>query len=118
MIKRAFIYEAHRNQGIPKGTLSRHAKDSANILSRVSRVLSEHPAPHKLDLKWPFHLVVYMNGQKISIYAAGWDKSIDVLPLKADGSTYNAKYERRFLTPKGVVNYILKKYGKPRILKE
>lgn len=112
MIKRKTIYDAHRRYF--SGHLHNHCRLSANILSSVSRELSEHPAPHRLDYNWPFHLIVYMNGKLISVFADGWDNSIDILPLKTTGKPYSASKERRFLTPKGTVNYILKKWGKLR----
>ncbi len=108
MITRKFIYDVHKEKEL---TLFNHEKNSANILSRVSRELDIYPIPYRLDYQWPFHLIVYINNKKLSIFAGGMSNLIEVMPLKANGSPCSSKYEKSFLTPKGLVNYILRKYG-------
>lgn len=110
MLKRKLIYALHRER---EGTLSRHARQSANIISRITHELDKYPMPYRIDYSHPYHLIVYCNG-KFSVNVSGFDRHIDMIPLKQSGTPYNAKYERGFLTPKGVTNYILNKYGKPR----
>lgn len=107
MISRSFIYSLHRAHDYP---LSRHARLSANILSRLTSELDKHPLPYKIDVTHPYHLIVHCN-RAISIYAGGFDNRIDIMPLGVNGRPLNAKYERSFMTPIGAVNYILRKYG-------
>ena len=108
MITRKELYDTYRSI---YGSLFRHNRNSANILSRVSRQLDKYPLPYKLDNKWPYHLIIYCNNWRLSVYAEGMDRVIEICPLKLDGSPYSNRYEKSFLTPKGAVNYILKRYG-------
>jgi hypothetical protein len=107
MITRKDIYNIHRKRD---NTLSRHAKLSANILSRITRELDKHPLPYRLDYEYPYHLIVNCN-RLISVYASGMNKRIDVLHYLNSGKPASGKYERGFMTPKGAVNYIIKKWG-------
>lgn len=109
MIARSFFYALHRNYTPP---LSRHARNSANILSRVSKRLDEKGIAYDPDPKWPFHIIVHVGGKELSVFAGGWGNRIDILQLKKkSGSPFNAKYENCSLTPEGAVNLILRKYG-------
>ncbi len=109
MITRKFIYDLHREH---EGTLSRHARLSANVLSQLSKELDKHPLPYRLDYSSPYHMLIRCN-RWFSANVSGFSKRIDLIPLKESGEPYNAKYERSFMMPEGLVNYILKKYGKP-----
>ena len=106
MLKRSFIYNLHRD----RESLSKHAKLSANILSRVTKELDKYPLPYRIDYSYPYHLIVYCNGS-FSIHNGGFNRRIDFIPLKQNGHPYNIKYERGFMTPRGLVNYILRTYG-------
>ena len=103
MIKRSFIYNLHRRRD---HCLSRHARNSANILSRVTKVMDNYPLPYRIDIDYPYHLIVNCN-RLISVHANGFNNKIEVAPTKN-----SARYERAFMTPKGAVNYILRKWGK------
>lgn len=107
MITRKTLYDLHRKN---YGDLARHARLSANVLSRLTRVLDKYQLPYNLSYSYYYQLVI-RSRPLLSVHAAGWDTRMDVLPLKRDGSPYNSKYERSFMTPKGLINYILKKYG-------
>ena len=109
MLRRKLLYDLHRER---ETTLSRHARQSANTLSRLTREVDKHPLPYRIDYSYPYHLIVYCNGA-ISIHTSGFDNRMDVLRLKQSGNPCNTKYERGIMTPKGVVNYILRKWGKP-----
>ena len=115
ILTRKFLYDLHRQRN--NGLLFCHDRQSANVLSRLTRELSKHPLPYRIDYSYPHHLIVYCNGQ-YSVHAAGWDNRMDFIPLKLDGSPYAAKYEKSFMTSKGLVNYILRKYGKPKVESE
>ena len=110
MIKRKLLYNLHRDRDI---SLYRHTRQSANILSRLTHELDKHPIPYRIDYSFPYRLIAYCNGA-ISIFANGFNKRMDILRLKQSGEPYDAKYEKSFLTPQGVTNYILRKWGKPR----
>ena len=109
MITRKLIYDLHRQK---YGELYKHSKHSADILSRVTRIADKYPLPYHIDYTWLLHLIVWINGKRLSVYAGGWSNLIEILPLKNTGSPYSSRYERGFLTPAGAVNYILKKYSK------
>jgi len=111
MIKRRVIYNLHRKHD---GVLFRHSRQSANILSRLTFQLDKYPMPYRLNFDYPYQLIVYCNG-RFSLHAGGFDKRIDMIPLKTSGEPCNTKYKRAFQTPKGVVNYILSKYGKGKV---
>lgn len=111
MITRRHLYLAHKRRDLP---LSRHERASANILSRVSKELDKYPLPYKLDYNWPFHLIVYVNNRTLSVYSGGFNNLIEICPLTKDGNPYANRYEKGYLTPEGAVNYILRKYGKPK----
>jgi hypothetical protein len=109
MFSRGYIYIFHR---IHEGQqLPRHTRNSANILSRVSRELDKWPLPYQLIHDWPYHLLVHCN-RRLSVYAGGMDNRIEIAPLKDNGEVDKRFKEVSFMTPKGVVNYILKKYSR------
>ena len=110
MKTRKFIYDLHRER---EKVLSRHARQPANILSRLTCKLDKHPLPYKIDFNFPYHLIVNCNGT-ISVFAGGFDKHIDIQLLTANGKPDNRSPEYCTLTPKGAVNYILRKWGKPK----
>jgi hypothetical protein len=107
MKSRKFIYALHRSA---EGELSRHSKISANILSRLTRELDKYPLPYAINFKYPYQMTIHCNC-KISVHAAGWNNRMDIIRLRDDGTPYAAKYEKSFMTPGGVVNYILRKWG-------
>lgn len=117
MLTRKEIYEAHRLRLGPKAKpLPRHIRNSANILSKISRRLDKHLLSHILDRNWPFHLIVSINNKRLSVHSGGLNNRIDISPIKDNGHPYPTRYEKGFLTPTGAVNYILRKYGKKRYL--
>jgi len=115
MITKKEILEAHQlrlpDMYKPKYVkyLSSHEKDSASILSRVSRQLEKNHIEHVLDLDWPFHLVTNV-GKKVSIFCGGFARLIEVHPLTLKGGPDKRYEERGFLTPQGAVNYILRRF--------
>ena len=111
MLKRKFLYDLHRER---EQYLSRHAQQSANTLSRLTYELDKYPLPYRIDFNYPYHLIVYRN-KPISIHTSGlFGNRMDVLPLRKSGKSFNVKYERGFMTPKGVAHYILLKWGREK----
>lgn len=108
MIYREELYKLHRK--LEPGDLSRHAILSSKILSSISRRLDKYPIPYHIDYDYIYHLIININGKRLSIYNSGFDNKIEIARLKINGQPYKNN-EIAFLTPKGAVNYILKKYG-------
>jgi hypothetical protein len=109
MINCKLLYNIHRNQH--NGELYRHARLSSNVLSRLSRELDKHPLPYRVDFTYPFHLIVNCNCV-ISVHNNGYNNRMDIQRLTDLGNPDRRYPEKSFLTPKGVVNYIIRKWGK------
>ena len=110
MIQRSLLYRLHRE----REGLSRHTRLSSNVLSRLTRLLDRYPLPYRIVYNNPYQLIIYCNEATISVHAGGWDRRMDVIRLRVSGKPYSAKTEKSFMTPPGVVNYILKKWGHPK----
>lgn len=111
MIKRIILYELHRKLENSK-QISRHARLSSNIISKLTRLLDNNSLSYIFKRKYPYNLIVACNDRYFSIFIRGFTKRIDMLPYKVTGEAYPAKYERGFMTPQGLVNYILRTYGR------
>lgn len=111
MITKKEIYAAHlkRSAGIRPWD---HVHTSVSLLSRISRRLDKAEIVHGLSIRHPFNLVVYTKkGRVLSVHSSGFSNVVCILPLKRNGRPFNSKYEVAFLTPDGVVNFIVRRYS-------
>lgn len=107
MLTRKSLYDLYRQS---YGTLYRHSRNSANIISKLTRGLDKNSISYEFNKSDPDHLVIIYSN-KFSIFVSGFTNRIDFIPYKKSGYPYNAKYEKSLMTPKGLVNYLLKQYG-------
>jgi len=86
---------------------SRHFDLSQMVLKHVVHELERQHLPVLRDT-FPYHVITESHGQYVSLYCGGFDKRIDVMPLRKNGGCDRRYEEKSFQTPRGAVNYVTK----------
>lgn len=111
VISKKEIYAAHLKRSAGHNPWD-HTHNSVSLLSRISRRLDKAEIVHGLSIRHPFNLIVYTRkGRVLSVHSHGFTNNISILPLKRNGRPFHSKYEVSFVTPDGVVNFIVRRYG-------